>query len=112
MVEQTTRQSNTAHPRQSLFLRKMSFLGRDSSPPTLYTLDRALYHLYMYMSNLIATEEERAEKEGEGGEEGDRPHSQPSTVEGKALFNPVRTTCTWNFIFVSIPGTRNRNIIT
>ena len=63
-------------------------------PTTLYTLDRALYHLYMSMSNLIATEEERAEREGEGGEEGDRPHSQPSTVEGKALFNQVRTTCT------------------
>ena len=39
-----TRQSNTAHPRQSLFLRKMSCLMWDS-PTTLYTLDRVLYHL-------------------------------------------------------------------
>ena len=31
-VIQTTRQSNTAHPRQSLFLRKMSCLGWDSNP--------------------------------------------------------------------------------
>ena len=31
-VKQTTRQSNTAHPRQSLFLRKMSCLGWDSNP--------------------------------------------------------------------------------
>ena len=29
-AKQTTRQSNTAHPRQSLFLRKMSCLGWDS----------------------------------------------------------------------------------
>ena len=31
-VIQTTTQSNTAHPRQSLFLRKMSCLGWDSNP--------------------------------------------------------------------------------
>ena len=31
-VKQTTRQSNTAHPRQSLFLRKMSCLGWDLNP--------------------------------------------------------------------------------
>ena len=31
-VKQTTRQSNTAHPRQSLFLRKMSCLRWDSNP--------------------------------------------------------------------------------
>ena len=31
-VKQTTRQSNTAHPRQSLLLRKMSCLGWDSNP--------------------------------------------------------------------------------
>ena len=31
-VTQTTRQSNTAHPRQSLFLRKMSCLGWYSNP--------------------------------------------------------------------------------
>ena len=30
--KQTTRQSNTAHPRQSLLLRKMSCLGWDSNP--------------------------------------------------------------------------------
>ena len=29
-VKQTTRESNTAHPRQSFFLRKMSCLGWDS----------------------------------------------------------------------------------
>ena len=35
-----TRQSNTAHPRQSLFLEKMSCLGWDSNPrhSILYTL--------------------------------------------------------------------------
>ena len=43
-VKQTTRQSNTAHPRQSLFLRKVSCLGVGLEPTTLYTLDRALYH--------------------------------------------------------------------
>ena len=37
-AEQTTRQSNTAHPRQSLFIRKMSSLGWDSEPSTMYTL--------------------------------------------------------------------------
>ena len=31
-VKQTTRQSNTAHPRQSLFLEKISCLGWDSNP--------------------------------------------------------------------------------
>ena len=31
-VKRTTRQSNTAHPRQSLFLRKMSNLEWDSNP--------------------------------------------------------------------------------
>ena len=31
-VKQTTRQSNTAHPRQSLFLRKMSCLRWDLNP--------------------------------------------------------------------------------
>ena len=37
-----TRQSNTAHPRQSLFLRKMSCLGYVGlEPTTLSTLDRA-----------------------------------------------------------------------
>ena len=57
-----TRQSNTAHPRQSLFLEKMSCNQRLSTyvlshlaqvglePTTLYTLDRALYQLsYIYM---------------------------------------------------------------
>ena len=38
-VKQTTRQSNTVHPRQSLFLRKNE-LGLKST--TLYTLDKAL----------------------------------------------------------------------
>ena len=39
-VKQTTRQSNTAHPRQSLFLRKMCCLGWDLNPrhSILYTL--------------------------------------------------------------------------
>ena len=47
-VKQTTRQSNTAHPRQSLLLRKMSCLGWDSNPrhSTLYTLDTATKDLY------------------------------------------------------------------
>ena len=40
-----TRQSNSAHPRQLLFLRKMSYIPRVGlEPTTLYTLDRALYH--------------------------------------------------------------------
>ena len=30
-IKQTTRQSNTANPRQSLFLRKMNCLGWDSN---------------------------------------------------------------------------------
>ena len=46
-VKQTTRQSNTAHPRQSLFLRKMRQKNELSQvelePTTLYTLDRTSY---------------------------------------------------------------------
>ena len=41
-MKQTTRQSNTAHPRQSLFLRKMSCLRWDSNP-----------RIYMYMKIFI-----------------------------------------------------------
>ena len=46
-----TRQSNTAHPRQSLFLEKITFPRKNElprvglEPTTLYTLDRALYQL-------------------------------------------------------------------
>ena len=46
-VKQITNQSNTAHPRQSLFQRKMSCLGWDSNPQHS-NIDRALYQLYMY----------------------------------------------------------------
>ena len=49
-----TRQSNTAHPRQSLFLEKMSFLGCDSNPRHSYTLDRALYQLSWLGPNLTS----------------------------------------------------------
>ena len=46
-VKQTTRQSNTAHPRQSLFLRKIRQKNELSQvelePTTLYTLDRTSY---------------------------------------------------------------------
>ena len=45
-----TRQSNTAHPRQSLFLEKNELPRVGLEPTTLYTLDSALYQLsYMYM---------------------------------------------------------------
>ena len=44
-----TRQSNTTHPRQSLFLRKMSCLGWDSNPRHS-TLNRTLY-MYMQIYN-------------------------------------------------------------
>ena len=40
-----TRQSNTAHPRQSLFPRKNELPQVGLEPTTLYTLDRALYQL-------------------------------------------------------------------
>ena len=40
-----TRQSNTAYPRQSLFLEKISCLRLGLEPTTLYTLDRVLYQL-------------------------------------------------------------------
>ena len=40
-----TRQSNTAHPRQSPFLRKNELPYVGLEPTTLYTLDRALYQL-------------------------------------------------------------------
>ena len=40
-----TRQSNTAHPRQSLFLEKNELPQVGLEPTTLYTLDRALYQL-------------------------------------------------------------------
>ena len=46
-VIQTTRQSNTAHPRQSLFQRKMSCLGWDLNqrhmPPRQLRMNQALY---------------------------------------------------------------------
>ena len=40
-----TRQSNTAHPKQSLFLEKNELPRVGLEPTTLYTLDRALYQL-------------------------------------------------------------------
>ena len=40
-----TRQSNTAHPRQSLSLEKNELPQVGLEPTTLYTLDRALYQL-------------------------------------------------------------------
>ena len=44
-VKQTTRQNNTAHPRQSVTLLKKNELPRVGlEPTTLYTLDGALYH--------------------------------------------------------------------
>ena len=46
-VIQTTRQSNTAHPRQSLFLRKMSYLGWDSM--YMYVLVKALFQVGMHV---------------------------------------------------------------
>ena len=55
-VKQTTRQSNIAHPRLSLFLRKMS-VGLEPTP--LYTLDSTLpaeqhvYILYEYVSKCV-----------------------------------------------------------
>ena len=67
-----TRQSNTAHPRQSLFLEKNELPQVGLEPTTLYTLDRALYQLsyrgssagwpvhvqysqlYMYMANTLS----------------------------------------------------------
>ena len=41
-VKQTTRQSNTAHPRQSLFLSENELPRVGLELMTLYTLDRAL----------------------------------------------------------------------
>ena len=40
-----TRQSNTAHPRQSLFPKKNELPRVGLEPTILYTLDRALYQL-------------------------------------------------------------------
>ena len=50
-VKQTTRQSNTAHPRQSYTFPKKNELPRVGlEPTTLYTLDRALYvYNFVYM---------------------------------------------------------------
>ena len=46
--QQQLRQSNTAHPRQSLFQRKMSCLGWDSNPRhSIHTSHRTLYHMYI-----------------------------------------------------------------
>ena len=39
------RQSNTAHPRHSLFLERNELPQVGLEPTTLYTLDRALYQL-------------------------------------------------------------------
>ena len=47
-----TRQSNTAHPRQSLFLEKNELPRVGLEPMTLYTLDRTLY-LYMMVTLFI-----------------------------------------------------------
>ena len=48
-VKQTTRQSNTALPRQSLFLRKMSCLGWDSNPRcTIYVSHKAYIYRLMF----------------------------------------------------------------
>ena len=49
-VKQTTRQSNTAHPRQSLFLRKMSCLRWDSNPRHS-TLVLSCIYMYNYTSS-------------------------------------------------------------
>ena len=45
-VKQTTKQSNTAHPRQSLFLRKMSCLRWDSNPRH----STHVIHVHVYMN--------------------------------------------------------------
>ena len=68
-----TRQSNTAHPRQSFFLKKMSCLGWDSNPRhsiicsggtmALYTLDRALYQLSCLGPNLKCTSHSAPDEE-------------------------------------------------
>ena len=52
-VIQTTRQSNTAHPRQSLFQRKNELPRVGFEPTTLHTLDRVLYQL-SYLARYIA----------------------------------------------------------
>ena len=52
-VKQTTRQSNTAHPKQSLFLRKIR-VGFELT--TLYTLDRVLYSTHITGSMLEVRE--------------------------------------------------------
>ena len=51
-IKQTTRQSNTAHPRQSLFLRKMSCFGWDSNPrhSTHMYIQCGLCNSYLYNS--------------------------------------------------------------
>ena len=50
-----TRQSNTAHPRQSLFLYRKNELPQVGlEPTTLYTLDRALYQL-SYRGSSVST---------------------------------------------------------
>ena len=47
-VKQTIRQSNTAHPRQSLLQGKNELPRVGLKPTTLYTLDRVLYQ-YVYI---------------------------------------------------------------
>ena len=44
-----TRQSNTAHPRQSLFLEKMSCLRWDMYTCTLYMYIHVYIYMYMYV---------------------------------------------------------------
>ena len=53
-VKQTTRQSNTTHPRQSLFLIKMSCLGWDSNHLYMYSLVPRLSRLSLSMRAIIA----------------------------------------------------------
>ena len=60
-VKQTARQSNTAHPRQSLFLRKMSCLGWDSNVLNskvwthvgVYSQDQISCSIYIATFNVI-----------------------------------------------------------
>ena len=52
--KQTTRQSNTAHPRQSLFLRKISDSGGTRTHGTLHSRQSALpAELHVHVHNAV-----------------------------------------------------------
>ena len=105
-----TRQSNTVHPRQSLFLRKMSCLGSDSNPrhSTLLAsvpgLPRSVRVFYVCRLRTIKTRTERG-----------RPGTEatillPRQLSWLGMYSYVRIILLYNYYTLySIPWPMNGN---